>query len=385
MLILSIQLLLQLFKQIDKNMLILVLNSGSSSIKYKLFLDLKEVLSGVEEEVIDFEAAFENIFIKLIQSNYITDMNDIDAFGHRVVHGGEKFTKPTLVSDEVCEHIKQLYPLAPLHNPSNLKGILAIKKSLPLKSQVVVFDTAFHQTIKKENFLYPIPIDYYENYHIRKYGFHGTSHYYVVKQFATYINKPLEKLNLISLHLGNGASITAIKNGISIDTSMGFTPLEGLMMGTRCGDIDPSIIFYMQRVLGLNINTIDDILNKQSGLKGICGFSDIRKILNLKDEKSKLAINMFTSRIKKYIGSYSALLGRVDGIIFTGGIGEHSSFIRTEICKSLEIIGVKIDKIKNETNKEQLKDIGTHDSKIKIVVIPTNEELEIAISVTNLI
>jgi len=378
-------LLLQLFKQIDKNMLILVLNSGSSSIKYKLFLDLKEVLSGVEEEVIDFEAAFENIFIKLIQSNYITDMNDIDAFGHRVVHGGEKFTKPTLVSDEVCEHIKQLYPLAPLHNPSNLKGILAIKKSLPLKSQVVVFDTAFHQTIKKENFLYPIPIDYYENYHIRKYGFHGTSHYYVVKQFATYINKPLEKLNLISLHLGNGASITAIKNGISIDTSMGFTPLEGLMMGTRCGDIDPSIIFYMQRVLGLNINTIDDILNKQSGLKGICGFSDIRKILNLKDEKSKLAINMFTSRIKKYIGSYSALLGRVDGIIFTGGIGEHSSFIRTEICKSLEIIGVKIDKIKNETNKEQLKDIGTHDSKIKIVVIPTNEELEIAISVTNLI
>ena len=385
MLILSIQLLLQLFKQIDKNMLILVLNSGSSSIKYKLFLDLKEVLSGVEEEVIDFEAAFENIFIKLIQSNYITDMNDIDAFGHRVVHGGEKFTKPTLVSDEVCEHIKQLYPLAPLHNPSNLKGILAIKKSLPLKSQVVVFDTAFHQTIKKENFLYPIPIDYYENYHIRKYGFHGTSHYYVVKQFATYINKPLEKLNLISLHLGNGASVTAIKNGISIDTSMGFTPLEGLMMGTRCGDIDPSIIFYMQRVLGLNINTIDDILNKQSGLKGICGFSDIRKILNLKDEKSKLAINMFTSRIKKYIGSYSALLGRVDGIIFTGGIGEHSSFIRTEICKSLEIIGVKIDKIKNETNKEQLKDIGTHDSKIKIVVIPTNEELEIAISVTNLI
>ena len=361
-------------------MTILVLNSGSSSVKFKLFIDLKEVLSGVEEEVVDFETAFENIFAALIQSNKISNMSEIDAFGHRVVHGGEKFTKPTLVDDEVCAYIKQLFPLAPLHNPSNLKGILAIKKSLPLKPQVVVFDTAFHQTIKKENFLYPIPIKYYENNHIRKYGFHGTSHHYVAKQFAAYINKPLEKLNLISLHLGNGASVTAIKDGVSFDTSMGFTPLEGLMMGTRCGDIDPSIIFYMQRLLGLDIDKIDDILNKQSGLKGICGLSDVRKILNSKDEKSKLAIDMFILRIKKYIGSYAVLLGRVDGIIFTGGIGEHSSFIREEVSKGLEIFGIHIDKNKNDINNEHIKDIGIQHSEIKMVVIPTNEELEIALS-----
>jgi acetate kinase len=326
-------------------MKILVLNCGSSSIKYKLFYNQKETKSGLIEDVKNFRI------------EDIVDLNTIDAVGHRVVHGGEKFKEAIKITKDIIEDIRDLIPLAPLHNPSNLKYIEEIFNNYPTLPQVAIFDTAFHQTINKEHFLYPIPLKYYKNNNIRKYGFHGTSVQYIVKEFAKQKNKDIENINIIVLHLGNGASATLVKDGKSFDTSMGFTPLEGLMMGTRCGDIDPSIALFIQIEEDLNSNEVNNILNKQSGLKGICGTNDMRKIVqenNIKlQDKKELAFNMFCLKVQKYIGSYMIQVQNLDAIVFTGGIGENSTEVREKICKNI------------------------HKS-VEIMVIPTNEELEIA-------
>ena len=335
-------------------MIIAVINSGSSSLKFKLFnMDTKEVLKSLLIENIGDEDSKIKSHHEALESIDV-DFSSLDAIGHRVVHGGEDFKSPTLIDVTVIEGIRKLIPLAPLHNPANLDGILVAKKLAPNTPQIAVFDTAFHSTMTKQAYLYALPYEMYEKHKIRRYGFHGTSHSFVAKQSAKILNKELESLNLITLHLGNGASICAIENGKSIDTSMGFTPLEGLIMGTRSGDIDPAIVIYMQRELGMSFEEVDKLLNKESGLYGICKENDLRKIIESKDEHSKLAIDMMVRKIKKYIGSYMALLGKVDAIVFTGGIGENSSYIREKVLDSMLF--------KN----------------IKVLVVKTDEELEIA-------
>jgi len=342
-------------------MKILVLNSGSSSIKYQLFEidnDTQTVLfKGLIEDVKDYTRSIKNIFDGLIKSKIISSLNDIDGFGHRVVHGGERFTQPTIVTQEVLETIEKVSIFAPLHNFANLEGIKAIYNISKKAKQVVVFDTAYHQTIPETAFIYPIPYKYYEENKIRRYGFHGSSHQYIANEASKLLGKPLKSLNIISVHLGNGASVCAIKNGKSIDTSMGLTPLEGLMMGTRCGDIDPAIIFYLENQLNLSISEIENILNKKSGLLGISGkTNDFRQIeVNAKNgcKRSKLAIEIFAYKIKKYIGSYIFLLDDIDAIVFTGGIGENSKLLKDIVMKN------------NET-------------KYNTLTIPTNEELLIA-------
>jgi len=340
-------------------MKILVLNSGSSSIKYKLFSQnsLEELYSGIKEEVKCHTDALDDILNQLIKDKIITSFQDISVVGHRVVHGGNYFHKAVIIDDKVCDTIDKLSTLAPLHNPANLAGIKAIQNISPNTIQVAVFDTSFHQTIPSKASLYPLPFEYYEKYDIKKYGFHGTSHQYILKQTAKILNKNIKDTNLITLHLGNGASVCAIQNGISIDTSMGFTPLEGLMMGTRCGDIDSSLVSYLEDKLDLSANDITNILNKKSGFLGICGTSDLREVIKLSqngDEKATIAIEMFVYRIKKYIGAYLMILEALDAIVFTGGIGENSKFIRDMITKT--------------TDKFNLKSL----------IVATNEELAIA-------
>ncbi len=322
-------------------MKILVLNSGSSSIKYKLFdkQTLTELKSGIKEEVKDHKEGIDRILNKLQEEHLIDDPKDIFCVGHRVVHGGDFFDSATLIDEAVIEKIEILCELAPLHNPANLEGIKAVKNILPNTPQIAVFDTAFHQTIPECASFYPLPYEYYEKYHIRKYGFHGTSHQFVASQAAKQLGKQLDQCNLITLHLGNGASACAIKNGRSIDTSMGFTPLEGLMMGTRCGDIDGSLVFYLEEKLGCSRDEINTILNKKSGFKGLCGTSDLREVLKLIEKgnsHAKLALDIFIYRIKKYIGSYLMILENVDAIVLTGGIGEHSQLVREEIYSSTD-------------------------------------------------
>ena len=335
--------------------MILVINAGSSSIKYKLFtLDLELVYGSIIEEVKNFHKGFEIIFNTLFESKIINTIEDISLVGHRVVHGGEKFTKSIVINQEVITDLTELISLAPLHNPANIEGIKIAIEKIPHAKQMAVFDTAFHHTIPKYAFMYPLPYELYEKNGIRRYGFHGTSHKYVANECAKLLDKPLNQLNLITIHLGNGDSITAIKNGKSIDTSMGFTPLEGLMMGTRSGDIDSEIIIYLEKQMGLSSNEVDTLLNKESGFKGITGRSDLRDIkedAKAGDERALLAIDMFCYRVKKYIGSYKEILGKIDGIVFTGGIGENAPYIRDKII----------------TNN--------HD---KVFVIKTNEELQIA-------
>ena len=283
------------------------------------------------------------------------DFSQVDAVGHRVVHGGEKFSEAVVIDEDVKRTIKELIPLAPLHNPANLQGIEAMQSKLPHIPHIAVFDTAFHSTLPQEAYTYALPYDLYEKNHIRRYGFHGTSHEYLAHEAAKKLQKPLENTNLITLHLGNGASVCAIHNGKSIDTSMGFTPLEGLVMGSRCGDIDPSIVLYLQRELGLSVDEVDILLNKHSGLMGICGSNDVREILARDDEKAQLAITMMVRRIQKYIGAYYVLLdGKVDALILSGGIGENSQIIQERI-KANEIVG-----------------------NMKILVIKTDEEFAIA-------
>jgi len=384
-------------------MKILVLNSGSSSIKFQLFsMEKHEVLchgliEKIGEKLGHFKIKFgekelqkdENIKDHsfglsilqevLVEEGILKNFDELGGVGHRVVHGGDFFDRAVLVNDEVVRKIEELSSLAPLHNPVNLLGIKALAKEYPKLKQVAVFDTAFHQTLPKTAYIYALPYEQYTKNHVRRYGFHGTSHSFVAKEAAKKLGKDMDEANLITIHLGNGDSITAIKNGKSIDTSMGLTPLEGLVMGTRCGDIDPAIIFYLSRKLGLNIDELDKMLNKQSGLKGICGDNDMREIekrVKAKDEMAKLALEIFCYRVKKYIGAYSVAIGKVDAIVFTGGIGENSSTVREMVCEGLEdSLGIELDTEKN-LNRNDI--ISKDSSKIKIFVIPTNEELEIA-------
>ncbi len=325
----------------------------------------------------------------LNHSGAITSIDELDAVGHRVVHGGSTFDQPTLVTQKVINTIHDLIPLAPLHNPANLEGIIVLQKLHPSLPQVAVFDTAFHQSMPPSAYLYPLPYTLYQKSGIRRYGFHGTSHAFVAKETARIIGEDLEELNLITLHLGNGASAAAIQAGKSIDTSMGLTPLEGLMMGTRCGDIDPAIIPFISHNLELDIDAIDAILNKESGLKGICGSNDMREVVERSeqdDKMSRLALEMYAYRIKKYIGAYSAALGRVDAVIFTGGIGENAAKVRELVCEGLnESIGLKLDQVKNRQKSTQNRSIHDAESRIKLFVIRTNEELEIALQTEGII
>lgn len=342
-------------------MKILVINCGSSSIKYKLFeMPKKKLLSkGAIEHIGEQGSAVQDHYTGLKQ--ILKKVDGVSCVGHRVVHGAEKFKRPVVINKEVIKDIKMCCVIAPLHNPANLAGILACKKLLPGVKQVAVFDTAFHQTLPKHAYIYGLPFDFYKSMKIRKYGFHGTSHEYVATEAARILKKPLNKLKIITAHLGNGCSITAIDKGKSVDTSMGFTPLEGLVMGTRCGDIDPALVTYILRKKRLDIKEMDNLLNRASGLKGISGISNDMRFLELRARKgnirARLAIDIFVYRIKKYIGSYAAAMNGVDALVFTAGIGENQKSIRDRICKNL---------------------FGYLKKKPRIMVVPTNEELMIA-------
>jgi acetate kinase len=322
------------------------------------------------------EHGIEIISSFLIDSKIIKSLDNLDGIGHRVVHGG-KFNESQLIDDNIMQEIINNTPLAPIHSPANIAGIKAAEIEAPNVPQVAVFDTAFHQTMPPYAYTYALPYDLCKRLHIRRYGFHGTSHKYIAEEASKILKKPLSKCNFITLHLGNGTSAAAIKNGKCIDTSMGLSPLEGLIMGTRSGDLDPAIIFYLERMEKLKPYEIDMLLNKQSGLKGICGTNDLREVqdkMSSGDERAKLAFDMFCYRIKKYIGAYYAILGRVDAIIFTGGIGENSASVRYQSCKDLSHCGILIDKKKNDKNSTHIESR----SEVKILVVPTNEELEIA-------
>jgi len=335
-------------------MKVAVVNAGSSSLKIKLYkIPEAELLYAKTIENIGENGAKFKTHEEALNSLDV-DLSEIDAVGHRVVHGGEKFSSPVVVNEDVLKEIQKLVNLAPLHNPANIIAIKIMQNRLKGIPQVAVFDTAFHTTMPKEAFMYGLPKEMYDKHGIRRYGFHGSSHSYITKEAARLLNKDVQEINIISLHLGNGASACAIKNGKSIDTSMGFTPLEGLLMGSRSGDIDPAIVLFMQRELGMSLNEVDKCLNKESGLLGICHENDVRKILASNDEDAILALNMMTRRIAKYIGSYMALLGSVDAVVFTGGIGENSSYIREKVMESKMF------------------------ENINVLVIKTDEELEIA-------
>jgi len=353
---------------------VFILNSGSSSVKYKLFLykdkEFRVLKSGVVEKIgEDGYCANHKEALKSIKRD-IKDFTKIDIVAHRVVHGKD-FTKPTLIDKKVIEKIKEATPLAPLHNPSNLIGIELMLEIAPNAKHIAFFDTAFHQTLPKSSKIYAIPTKYY-NSGIRRYGFHGISHKYLLREGAKSLSRDIKDCNFITLHLGNGASITAIKNGKSFDTSMGFTPLEGLVMGSRGGDIDAGILLYLQRD-GVDL---ERVLNYESGLKGLCGTNDIREITkNLNNSKYALAFEVYIRRIRKYIGAYLFNLNRVDAIIFSGGVGENSYLVRERVCENLKEFGIELDYKKN---REQKRIISTNSSKIKILKIKTDEELEMA-------
>ncbi len=392
-------------------MKILVLNSGSSSIKFQLFemTERRSIASGIIENIgdgtakakiySDHGATQETAVIRnhqegmavierlLNQSGVLQDIGSLDAVGHRVVHGGETFREPVIIDDEVISAINDLIPLAPLHNPANLEGIITVLQKAPQTVQVAVFDTAFHQNMPPSSYLYALPYELYEKYRVRRYGFHGTSHYFVAKKAAECLDRPLEQLRIITLHLGNGSSAAAIKYGVCIDTSMGMTPLEGLVMGTRSGDVDPGVLFYLARQMNLSIDEIDTLLNKESGLKGICGVNDMRTIMQLADkgdERALLALEIFCYRIKKYIGAYSASLGGADAVVFTGGIGENSAFIRAKVCEGLEYMGIEI--ASEECRRQDgIVTLHSRDSRVNVLAIPTDEELEIALQTQQLL
>lgn len=393
-------------------MKILVINTGSSSIKYQLFdMDHHKVLAsgGVEKigetsgslthEVIvedgenlikkkesvfsDHHEGFNRIVDLLVDPDHgiIRDKSEISAVGHRVVHGGETFQSPTIIDNRVMAAIKENIPLAPLHNPPNLTGVEVARSIFPDSPQVAVFDTAFHHTIPPKAFMYALPYELYKRDKVRRYGFHGTSHSYVAERCADYLGRPLMELNLITIHLGNGASMAALKNGKCIDTTMGMTPLEGLVMGTRSGDIDPALPFFLADHLKMSLNEIDRLLNKDSGLKGICGTNDMREVMEKKDagdERAELALEVYVYRIKKYIGAYFAVLGNLDGMIFTAGIGENAPEIRMLCCEGLDKMGIKIDPERNNKKAKGILEINSPDSEVRILVVPTNEELKIA-------
>lgn len=390
---------------------IIAINAGSSSFKFQLFeMPSEEVITkglveriGMNDSIFtitvngekqketldipDHNVAVEMLLNKLTDLGIIKSLNEIEGVGHRVVHGGEEFADSVLITEEVLQKIESLSELAPLHNPANITGIRAFQKVLPNVPAVAVFDTAFHQTMPESSFLYSLPYEYYEKYGIRKYGFHGTSHKYVSERAAEMLGRPLSQLRLISCHLGNGASITAIQGGKSIDTSMGFTPLAGLTMGTRSGDVDPALIPYIMEKTGKSAEEVINVFNKQSGMLALSGFSsDLRDIeveASKGNERAELALSVFASRIHKYIGSYAARMYGVDAIIFTAGIGENSNVIRSRVLNGLEFMGVYWDPALNELRGDE-RFISYPHSPVKVMVIPTDEEVMIARDVVRL-
>ncbi|HEY6873986.1 MAG TPA: acetate kinase [Geobacteraceae bacterium] len=387
---------------------ILALNCGSSSVKYQLFdWSKKEVIAkGMVERVIvgdsfiihevpgretyreesecpDHQVAIDLIIKTLTDPTHgvLKDINQISAVGHRVVHGGEKFTKSVMIDEQVLDAVKEVQHLAPLHNPPNIAGIEAAQALLPTVPHVAIFDTAFHQTMPEHAYLYPVPYEWYEVHGVRRYGFHGTSHLYVSKRAAVLLGKPARECNIITMHIGNGVSHTAIKNGVSVDTSMGLTPLEGAMMGSRCGDIDPAIPAFMMQKENLSAKEIDGILNKKSGVLGITGrFTDRRDVIehaNNGDKLCKLALDIEAYRLRKYIGSYMAAIGRLDAVVFTAGVGEMGWPIREKTIEGLEHLGIHLDKERNKSAMTRKREtlITADDSPVKVYVIPTDEEL----------
>ena len=397
-------------------MKILVLNCGSSSIKYKLYeMTTKEVLAQggieklglpdsflkfkmpdgskktIEKNMPEHTVGVQLIFDTLTNPEYgcIKSLSEIDAVGHRLVHGGEKFNTSVVITPEVIEQMKACTDLAPLHNPANLKGVAAVSAILPNVPQVGVFDTAFHQTMPAHAYMYALPYEYYTQYGVRRYGFHGTSHRYVSRRACEFLGIDYEKTKIITVHVGGGGSITAIKDGKSIDTSMGLTPVEGLVMGTRSGDVDLGAITYLMDKLGLSVADLNTIINKKSGVLGVSGVSsdmrDIEDAIAKGNERAKLGLDMFEYRLLKYIGAYTAALNGVDLIVFTGGIGENQVITREYICKGLNYLGVKFNKELNAKTRGEEVEISTPDSKVRVVVIPTDEELTIATDTMNLV
>ena len=397
-------------------MKILVLNCGSSSIKYKLYeMTTKEVLAQggieklglpdsflkfkmpdgskktIEKNMPEHTVGVQLIFDTLTNPEYgcIKSLSEIDAVGHRLVHGGEKFNTSVVITPEVIEQMKACTDLAPLHNPANLKGVAAVSAILPDVPQVGVFDTAFHQTMPAHAYMYALPYEYYTQFGVRRYGFHGTSHRYVSRRACEFLGVDYEKTKIITVHVGGGGSITAIKDGKSIDTSMGLTPVEGLVMGTRSGDVDLGAITYLMDKLNLSVADLNTIINKKSGVLGVSGVSsdmrDIEDAISKGNERAKLALEMFEYRLLKYIGAYTAALNGVDVIVFTGGIGENQTITREYICKGLNYLGVKFNKELNAKTRGEEVEISTPDSKVRVVVIPTDEELTIATDTMNLV
>ncbi len=390
-------------------MKILVLNCGSSSIKYALYdMDNRSVMASGGAERVGLNDAFVKVKlpngekrqimhdipehtegVKFIFSlltdpeiGVIKSLDEIDAVGHRMVHGGEKFNKSVIIDDEVLRVFESCIDLAPLHNPANLKGVHAVSDIMPDLPQVAVFDTAFHQTMPAHAFLYAIPYNLYEEYGVRRYGFHGTSHRYVAQRVCDFLGVKAEEQRIITCHIGNGGSVAAVKYGKCIDTSMGLTPLEGVMMGTRSGDIDAGAVMFLEKKLGLDADGMSDLLNKKSGVLGITGISsDMREIEEAEsnnDPKAKMALDMYFYRVKKYVGAYAAAMGGVDIIVFTAGVGENQPSLREEVCRDMEWMGVKIDNRLNAGVRGKEVILSTDDSKVKVCVIPTDEELMIA-------
>lgn len=381
---------------------VLVVNSGSSSIKYQLI----ELPAGIPiargsverigepegrvthhgpdriedraEPVADHAAGMRAMLDSFASAGPDLSTVELAAVGHRVVHGGERFTAPTLITDEVCEVIAELSSLAPLHNPANLRGIEVAREVFPDVPHVAVFDTAFHATLPPHAYTYAVPRDWRSEHGVRRYGFHGTSHAYVSRRAADLLDSEPSGVNVIVLHLGNGASVSAVRGGVCVDTSMGLTPLEGLVMGTRSGDVDPAVVFHMRRTAGLSVDELDDVLNKGSGLLGLTGVNDMRELLKLVDggdPDARLAFDVYCYRIRKYVGAYTAALGHVDAIVFTAGVGEHNPLVRETALNGLGALGIRLDPERNDRNDEV---VSAADSHVAVLVVPTNEELEIA-------
>jgi acetate kinase len=383
---------------------VLVVNTGSSSIKYQLFeMDGQKVLASglverigeagarlthrpgdaeplvIEDRVADHSEGFERVFQAFDTAG--EPIGDLTGIGHRVVHGGDRLTAPTLIDDAAIADIADQAPLAPLHNPSNLLGIRIAMASFPRTPQVAVFDTAFHQTMPPRAWRYALPRDLAAELRIRRYGFHGTSHAYVSRKGAEHLGRPAAELNLITLHLGNGASAAAVAGGRCIDTSMGLTPLEGLVMGTRSGDLDPAVMFYLHREAGLSVDDIDDLLNKRSGMLGLAGANDMREVERRAadgDQAAAEALDVYCYRIRKYVGAYAAALGRLDALVFTAGIGENSDGVRAGVCSGLEGLGITLNPHRNRARTTSPRTISPDDAPVAVLVVPTNEELEIA-------
>ena len=396
-------------------MKVLVINAGSSSLKYQLInVDNGEVIAkglceriGIEGSMLTYKPEGKGKFefkqdmkdhtdaIRMVldalvdpEIGVVKSMDEIDAVGHRLVHGGEKFNKSVIITDELIKEMEVLTPLAPLHNPANLEGVLSIEKVLPGTPQVTVFDTSFHQTIPAMNYLYALPHAYYEKYRVRKYGFHGTSHHYVARKGAELAGLDYEKSKIVTCHIGNGASVTAVLDGKSYDTSMGFSPLDGLVMGTRCGAIDASAITFIGAKEGMSYAELDEMMNKRSGVQGMTDLSsdmrDIDKAYNEGNPRAIVARDMYYNRVKKFVGAYAAEMGGVDLIVFTGGVGENSRELRRSVCAGLEFMGVEFDPAANEVRGED-KILSTPASRVKVAVIATDEELMIATDTYNLV